>query len=179
MASSAQADAVVLSDYKKGVVSEVVAARVIEVAVAHGKPVVVDPKGRDYAKYRGATVITPNADEAGQAANVPIEGESDLLEAASRLSAACDGAALLVTRGAAGMTLFTRDSRLDVPTRARDVYDVTGAGDTVVAMLAVALGRDMPLEQAVVLANAAAGIVVGKVGTSTVTLEELERGMVG
>lgn len=175
----AQADAVVLSDYKKGVVSEVLAARMIEVAVAHGKPVVVDPKGRDYAKYRGATVITPNADEAGQAANVPVEGESDLLEAASRLSTTCDGAALLVTRGAAGMTLFTRDSRLDVPTRARDVYDVTGAGDTVVAMLAVALGRDMPLEQAVVLANAAAGIVVGKVGTSTVTLEELERGMVG
>jgi rfaE bifunctional protein kinase chain/domain len=174
-----QADAVVLSDYRKGVVSETVARRVIDAAVASGKPVVVDPKGLDYTKYRGATVITPNANDAGQAANVHIEGDQDLLEAANRLSAACDGAALLVTRGAAGMTLFSGAGRLDVPTRARDVYDVTGAGDTVVAMLAVALGRDRTLEQAVALANATAGIVVGKVGTSTVTLEELGRSMAG
>lgn len=174
-----QSDAVVLSDYKKGVVSETVAGHVIEVAVANGKPVVVDPTGRDYTVYRGATVITPNAEEAGHAAHVHIEGEEDLLEAATRLSAACDGAALLVTRGAAGMTLFCGNDPLNVPTQARDVYDVTGAGDTVVAMLAVALGRHRTLEEAVVLANAAAGIVVGKVGTSTVTLEELERGIAG
>jgi rfaE bifunctional protein kinase chain/domain len=171
----ADVDAVVLSDYRKGVVSETVARRVIDAAIAHGKPVVVDPKGVDYAKYRGATVITPNAHDAGQAANVHIEDERDLLEAANRLSLACDGAALLVTRGAAGMTLFNGAGRLDVPTRARDVYDVTGAGDTVVAMLAVALGRHRTLQQAVTLANATAGIVVGKVGTSTVTLDELER----
>ena len=175
----AQVDAVVLSDYRKGVVSEAVARRVIDAAVGGGKPVVVDPKGVDYARYRGATVITPNAHDAGQAANVHIETEQDLVEAASRLSAACDGAALLVTRGAAGMTLFSGAGRLDVPARARDVYDVTGAGDTVVATLAVALGRGRRLEEAVALANIAAGIVVGKVGTSTVTLEELERAITG
>ena len=167
------ADAVVLSDYGKGVVSERVSRGVIDAAVAAGKPVVVDPKGRDYERYRGATVITPNAHDAGQAANLHIEGDHDLIEAARRLSDACDGAAMLVTRGAIGMSLFTASGRVDVPTRARDVYDVTGAGDTVVATLAVALGRDVLLEHAVHLANAAAGLVVGKMGTSTVTLEEL------
>jgi D-beta-D-heptose 7-phosphate kinase/D-beta-D-heptose 1-phosphate adenosyltransferase len=86
----------------------------------------------------------------------------------------CDGAALLVTRGAAGMSLFQDGGRFDVGTRARDVYDVTGAGDTVVAMLAVALGRGVALPEAVRLANAAAGVVVGKVGTSTVSLEEVQ-----
>lgn len=174
-----QVDAIVLSDYRKGVVSEAVALGVIDMAVANGRPVIVDPKGLDYTRYRGATVITPNAHDAGQAANLHIDSEQDLVEAAMRLSAACDGAALLVTRGAAGMTLFSGAGRLDIPTRAREVYDVTGAGDTVVAMLAVALARDWELEQAVVLANAAAGIVVGKVGTSTVTLDELERWLAG
>ncbi len=175
----AGADAVVLSDYRKGVVSEAVARSVIDAAVGEGKPVIVDPKGLDYARYRRATVITPNAHDAGQAANVHIDSEDDLLEAARRLSKACEGAALLVTRGAAGMSLFSDAGRFDVPTRARDVYDVTGAGDTVVAMLAVALGRGRTLEQAVGLANAAAGIVVGKVGTSTVTLQELARSIEG
>ena len=170
-----EADAIVLSDYAKGVVSEGVARRVIELAREHGKPVVVDPKGIDYAKYRGATVITPNAHDAGRAANVHVHGYEDLLEVARRLSAACDGAALLVTRGAAGMTLFTNAHPVDIPAEAHAVYDVTGAGDTVVAVLAVALARSLPLEDAVRLANAAAGIVVGKVGTATVTLEELER----
>lgn len=172
-------EAVVLSDYRKGVVSETIARSVIDAARAAGRPVIVDPKATDYSRYRGATLITPNAHDAGQAANVHIESEDDLLEAVRRLSASCDGAALLVTRGAAGMTLFNAESRMDVPARALDVYDVTGAGDTVVATLAVALGRSVPLEQAVELANAAAAVVVGKVGTSTVTLEELERAVAG
>ena len=170
-----EADAVVLSDYAKGVVSSGLARRVIELAHEHEKPVVVDPKGIDYAKYRGATVITPNAHDAGRAANVHVHDYDDLLEVARRLSASCDGAALLVTRGAAGMTLFTNAHPVDIPAEAQAVYDVTGAGDTVVAVLAVALARSLPLEEAVRLANAAAGIVVGKVGTATVTLEELER----
>ena len=168
-----EADAVVISDYRKGVVSPAVAQGVIEVARRAGKPVVVDPKGIDYANYRGATVLTPNAHDAGLAANVHIEGDDDLLKAARRLSELCGDAALLVTRGAAGMSLFASDGRIDVPAQARAVYDVTGAGDTVVAVLAVALGRGVPLPEAVDLANAAAGIVVGKVGTSTVTLDEI------
>lgn len=168
-----EADAVVISDYRKGVVSAAVAQGIIAAAAAAGKPVVVDPKGLDYANYRGATVITPNAHDAAQAANVHMENEDDLLKAARRLSELCGDAALLITRGAAGMTLFAGNGRIEVPAEARSVYDVTGAGDTVVAVLAVALGRGLPLVDAVGLANTAAGIVVGKVGTSTVTLEEL------
>jgi D-beta-D-heptose 7-phosphate kinase/D-beta-D-heptose 1-phosphate adenosyltransferase len=170
-------DVVVLSDYRKGVVSEHLAQALMDAAAAASKPVIVDPKGLDYAKYRGATIITPNALDAGQAANVHIEREEDLLEAARRLSDRCNGAALLVTRGAEGMTLFRPGGQVHFPTRAREVYDVTGAGDTVVCTLAVSLGRGMPMVEAVELANEAAGIVVSKVGTSTVSLEELERSL--
>jgi D-glycero-beta-D-manno-heptose-7-phosphate kinase len=169
-----QVASVVLSDYAKGVVSPSLARRVIELGRTHGKPVVVDPKGTDYAKYSGATVMTPNAHDAGRAANVHVEAYEDLLEVARRLADVCDDTALLVTRGAAGMTLLTSDGPVDIAAEAHEVYDVTGAGDTVVAVLAVALGAGMPLEEAVRLANAAAGLVVGKVGTATVTLEELE-----
>ena len=170
----AEADALLISDYGKGVVSEGAAADAIEAARAHSKPIVVDSKGVHYSKYKGATVITPNVHDAERASNVRIEGEEHLREAARRLSDACGGAALLITRGAAGMTLFSVEHPLHVPAEAQEVYDVTGAGDTVVAVLAVALGRGVPLPDAVRLANAAAGIVVGKVGTSTVSLGELE-----
>jgi rfaE bifunctional protein kinase chain/domain len=169
-----EADALLISDYGKGVVSATVARASIDAARAAGKPVVVDAKGIHYSNYRGATVITPNVHDAGRAANVHIEDEDHLREAARRLSEACGGAALLITRGASGMTLFSVDHPIHVPTEAKEVYDVTGAGDTVVAVIAVALGRDLPLPDAVRLANAAAGKVVGKVGTSTVTLAELE-----
>jgi D-beta-D-heptose 7-phosphate kinase/D-beta-D-heptose 1-phosphate adenosyltransferase len=170
----AEVDAVVVSDYRKGVITEGVARAVIQAAVASGKPVVVDPKGLDYARYRGATVLTPNVHDAALTANLHVDSDEDLVRVAERLSAVCDGAALLITRGAAGMSLFQDGGRFDVGTRARDVYDVTGAGDTVVAMLAVALGRGVALPEAVRLANAAAGVVVGKVGTSTVSLEEVQ-----
>ena len=169
-----EADALLISDYGKGVVSPAVAKGSIDAARGASKPVVVDAKGIHYSNYRGATVITPNLQDAGRAANVHIEKEEDLREAARRLTEACGGAALLITRGAAGMTLFSVEHPLDVPAETQEVYDVTGAGDTVVAVLAVALARDVPLPDAVGLANAAAGIVVGKVGTSTVALSELE-----
>jgi rfaE bifunctional protein kinase chain/domain len=168
------ADAVVLSDYDKGVLSPRVAHEVIAAAARAGKPVVVDPKGRDYAKYRGATVLTPNTLDAGTAAGVTIEERADLLTAVERLGEVLEGSALLITQGADGMTLFAGGESFHVPTRAREVYDVTGAGDTVVAMLAIALGCGIGLEQAVELANAAAGLAVAKVGTSTVKLEELQ-----
>jgi rfaE bifunctional protein kinase chain/domain len=173
----AEVDAIVVSDYRKGVITERLARAVIDAAAAAGKPVVVDPKSLDYRFYRGATVITPNVHDAGLTANVHVESDADLLEVANRLSRACEGVALLITRGPAGMSLFDGSSRLDVPTRARAVYDVTGAGDTVVAMLAVALGRGIPLSEAVPLANAAAGVVVGKVGTSTVSLAEVQESL--
>lgn len=167
------ADAVVLSDYGKGVVSEAVAQGVIGAAREAGKPVVVDSKGLHFSRYRGATVITPNQPDAAKASNVHVETEEDLREAVRRLAEATAGAALLITRGARGMSLFQGDDAVHIPTVARDVFDVTGAGDTVVATLAVGLGRGLPLTEAMRLANAAAGVVVGKVGTATVSLDEL------
>jgi D-beta-D-heptose 7-phosphate kinase/D-beta-D-heptose 1-phosphate adenosyltransferase len=168
------ADVLILSDYGKGVVGDDVAAAAIAAAAELDKPIVVDSKGRSYEKFRGATVLTPTVQDAGRAANVRIEGDEDLAEAATRLSQATGGAALLVTRGAAGMSLFWDGEPLHIPTEAREVYDVTGAGDTVVAVLGAALGAGLSLPDAVRQANAAAGIVVGKVGTSTVSLAELE-----
>ncbi len=168
-----RADVVVVSDYAKGVVSAELAQGVIEAAREAEKPVVVDPKGSDYSKYRGATVITPNIGDAKRAANLAPDGFVELGEIARRLAAAVPGTSLLITRGSEGMSLVSDSGSIDVDAAAKDVYDVTGAGDTVVAALAVALGSGLPLEDAVRLANAAAGVVVGKVGTASVTLGEL------
>jgi len=165
-------DCVVLSDYGKGVITDAVAQSVISAARAASTPVVVDPKGLRFTKYAGATVITPNHLELAQAAHVQIGSQAELVSAAERLAGECQ-ASLLVTRGAAGMSLVGAGGRFDVPARARDVFDVTGAGDTVVAVLAAALGRGLALKQAVVLANAAASVAVGKVGTVAVTSAEL------
>jgi D-glycero-beta-D-manno-heptose-7-phosphate kinase len=165
------ASALVVSDYGKGAVS----SRVAEAAIASsgGGAVVVDPKGGNYSKYRGATVITPNVHELELATRVHITHDETLAEAAALLRAQLDGTALLVTRGADGMSLFGDGKRVDIPADAHSVYDVTGAGDTVVAVLATALGAGAELEDAARLANRAAGIVVGKVGTATVELSEL------
>jgi rfaE bifunctional protein kinase chain/domain len=168
-------DAVVLSDYAKGVVSPLVAARVIEGARARGKPVIVDPKGIDYAKYRGATVLTPNLHDAERAAHFTVNAHDDVLEVGRRLAEILPESLLLITRGAEGMSLISSSGVVEVDAATHDVYDVTGAGDTVVATLAVALARQIRVEDAVRLANAAAGIVVSKVGTATVTLDELTR----
>jgi D-beta-D-heptose 7-phosphate kinase/D-beta-D-heptose 1-phosphate adenosyltransferase len=167
------AGAVVLSDYAKGVVTERLARSVIDVARAQGCPVVVDPKGRDYSKYRGATVLTPNTHDAELAAHATIDSYQQLLDVGRRLVASLDGAHLLLTRGSEGMTLIGAGDSLDIDAEARAVYDVTGAGDTVVAVLAAALASGAGLEQAIRLANSAAGIAVGKVGTTAVTAAEL------
>jgi D-glycero-beta-D-manno-heptose-7-phosphate kinase len=167
--------AIILSDYAKGVVSERVAQEVIGLASAHGRPVIVDPKGHDYVKYRGATVITPNVHEAERAAHHPVETDHDLRVVAQRLSDTLGGTALLVTRGADGMTLFGAGDVLDIAAEAQDVYDVTGAGDTVAAVLAASLAAGASLEVAVALANTAAGIAVSKVGTTPVNIAELRQ----
>ena len=168
-----EVDVVVVSDYAKGVVSAELAQALIRGARGRGKPVVVDPKGSDYSKYEGATVITPNIADAKRAANVAPDSFVELAEVARGLADVVPGSSLLITRGSQGMSLISDGGSIDVPAAAQDVYDVTGAGDTVVAALAVALGSELALEEAVRLANAAAGIVVSKVGTASVTLEEL------
>ena len=168
------ADAVVISDYAKGLVTERLAQEAIRIATAAGKPVIADPKGPNFMKYRGASVVTPNLGEAEQAAGLRIAGEEGLREAARRLREALGGGALLVTRGAQGMSLFTgSEPPLDVPASGRTVFDVTGAGDAVVGVLALALAGGVALDVAVHLANAAGGVVVAKVGTASVSPGEL------
>jgi D-beta-D-heptose 7-phosphate kinase/D-beta-D-heptose 1-phosphate adenosyltransferase len=170
-------DACILSDYGKGVVSSRAAEHVIRTARKVDKPVIVDPKGTNYVKYRGAAVIKPNIHEVQQVLKEEIEDDAGLLEASRRLVELLEGSAVLITRGPEGMSLFREGlAPLHIATVARRVFDVTGAGDTVVSTLALALAAGAALEQAVHLANLAAGIVVGKRGTATVTLEELRQG---
>ena len=168
-----EADAVVLSDYAKGVITPRSAEGIIQMARKAGKPIVVDPKGRDYRKYRGATVVTPNVHEARLAVGSP-DGLDNLSEIGRQLLSLLAGSAILITRGSDGMTLFPCNSGLThVPARARAVADVTGAGDTVVATLSLALAAGSTLEEAAQLANIAAGIVVERRGTATTSLGEL------
>jgi len=164
----------VVSDYLKGVLTARVLQAIISIGRSKSIPVVVDPKGSDYSKYRGATIITPNRKEAEQAAGTPIVDDVSLLAAAATLLDKLQLAALLITRSEAGMSLFRADgATLHIPTVAREVYDVTGAGDTVLAVLSLGLASGMSLEDAAALANAAAGIAVGKLGTSTVSPAEI------
>lgn len=166
------AQACVLSDYAKGMITPEIAAFAIDRAHAAGVPVIVDPKQPSFAAYRGATVITPNLHELEAAAHgvAPFHIE----RAVASVQADIAGAALLVTRSADGMTLFrTGAAAFHVAAHAREVFDVTGAGDTVVATIALALAARVPLERAVELASIAAAISVSKRGTSTVSPQEL------
>jgi rfaE bifunctional protein kinase chain/domain len=165
------ADVLVLSDYGKGALSQV--AAMIEYARAHNKVILVDPKGEDYEKYRGATVITPNRSELRQVVGRWAD-ENDLTRRAQDLRRSLGIDALLLTRSEEGMSLFTDQGVSHVRAQAREVFDVSGAGDTVIATLAVALAAQWPLDRAMALANRAGGIVVGKLGTATVTSEELQ-----
>ena len=166
--------AVVVSDYAKGVVTAAVAQAAIAAAKQRGIPVVVDPKQRDFTVYRGATVITPNLGELERAAGAGTATAAELATAVARITPIIAGAALLVTRGADGMTLYRDGAPVHhVAATAREVFDVTGAGDTVVATLALALAAGASIETAMGLASAAAGVSVSKPGTSTVTADEL------
>jgi D-beta-D-heptose 7-phosphate kinase/D-beta-D-heptose 1-phosphate adenosyltransferase len=167
----AAAGAVILSDYNKGALTD--PQRLIQAARKSGTPVLVDPKGTDFAPYKGATLITPNLAEFEAVVGYCKDDET-LLAKGKALLEEHDLTALLVTRSEKGMTLIQRDVEpLTLPTRAREVYDVTGAGDTVISVLATALAAGQSLEHATAFANIAAGIVVGKLGTATVTSDEL------
>ncbi len=165
--------ACVLSDYAKGVLTENLLHSIISLCKQASIPVIVDPKGHRYSRYRGATVVTPNTIEANLAAG-NYEGDMTLEQVADRLQGEIGDGTLLITRGAEGMALFRQNTCvMHIPAQARTVYDVTGAGDTVVAVLALLLSIGMDMEAAARMANYAAGIVVGKVGTACVELEEL------
>jgi rfaE bifunctional protein kinase chain/domain len=144
----------------------------IELARAAGKPVLIDPKGTDYSRYAGASLITPNRSELAQAAGA-WQGEEALAAKVRALREQLQLDALLLTRSEEGMTLFDPQGALHVSAHAREVFDVTGAGDTVIATMAVLLAAGMPVREAVPHANRAGGIVVAKFGTATVSYEEL------
>ena len=168
------ADVAVISDYAKGVVTAEVATATIATAQRHGKPVLVDPKGLDYEKYAGASVITPNLAELQQAVNTTVTSDDDIVDAARVLAARLGGdTAILVTRGPDGMTLVRRTGVWHLPTEAEAVYDVTGAGDTVLACLAAALAAGADMADAAAIANRAAAVVVRRLGTCVVSLTDL------
>ncbi|PPD42940.1 MAG: bifunctional heptose 7-phosphate kinase/heptose 1-phosphate adenyltransferase [Methylobacter sp.] len=169
-------DVLVFSDYGKGTLAEI--SVLIDIAKTAGLKVLVDPKGTDFSRYANADVITPNLGELQ--AVVGVCADEQALQARGRkLIADHHIATLLLTRGEAGMTLVQRDSSHSLPAQAKDVFDVTGAGDTVIAVMSLCMAVDMPLVEAMYLANLAGGIVVGKLGTSSVSNEELARAMHG
>jgi D-beta-D-heptose 7-phosphate kinase/D-beta-D-heptose 1-phosphate adenosyltransferase len=171
--ASAECDIVILSDYGKGVLTDRTLRAAIEAAKAAGRRVVVDPKRTDFSAYRGADIVTPNRSELSRASGLPTETDAQVEQAAHKIADQFGGA-LLVTRSEQGMSFFDgRRPALHVPTVAREVFDVSGAGDTVVATLATALAAGFDIAEAILLANHAAGLVVAKAGTATVSFNEL------
>ena len=167
-------DAVILSDYGKGVISEQLIREVLQIVKKNGKIVSVDPKVDNFSLYKEVTVITPNNEEASRASGIRIQDEDTLLRAGEILLNRLACKLLLITRGEEGMTLFESDGEVThIPTIAKEVYDVTGAGDTVISVMTLALTCGATLKEASAIANFAAGIVVGEVGTATVTKDEL------
>lgn len=169
-------DAIVISDYSKGVVSEELLKEVLR--VAGGKIIVVDPKIGNFQFYTGITAITPNHHEAAEGAGIKIDNENDVVTAGQILLERLKCKSVLITRGEEGMSLFEQNGDVThIPTVAKEVYDVTGAGDTVISAFTLALAADAGFKEAAHLSNYSAGIVVGKVGTATVTADEIREVM--
>ncbi len=165
---------VILSDYGKGMLSPEFINSIVEMARERGLHVAVDPKGRDYRRYAGVTVVTPNQKEASDASGIVIEDDPSAKAAAGKLQEMVGGEAIVITRGAGGVSVFPRDNTLThIPARAREVYDVTGAGDTFIAVFGLGLFSGAKYFEAAELGNAAAGVVVGHVGVAAVTMEEV------
>lgn len=175
----ADCGALVLSDYGKGVLSDAVLAQAFALAKARGVPAIVDPKRKTLADYRGAALITPNRRELSEAVRLPCETDAEA-QAAADEAIAESGAAILLTRSEKGMSLFRADKpAIHLQAEAREVFDVSGAGDTVVSVIAAGLGAGLSIERTMRIANTAAGIVVAKVGTATTTAEEIAAAMSG
>ena len=170
----ADANAFVVSDYDKGSVTTRILELILPFAAERGIPVLIDPKIRNFASYKPATLVTPNHHEALRLTNIEENTDESLTHAARQILSQLGCDAVLITRGERGMMLVETESEpVYVPTVAREVYDVTGAGDTVIATLAASLAAGSSMSEAAMLANHAAGIVVGKVGTATATALEL------
>jgi len=163
---------IILSDYGKGVLTTKLTQDIIKIANKNGVKVLVDPKGKDYSKYKGAYTLTPNKKEAIEATNIDIKDENSLINSLKTLKEQCNLEVSLITLSEQGIAIF-EDSLTIKPTAAREVYDVTGAGDTVIASIAFALGNDLGIKEAIYFANLSAGVVVGKLGSATATLDEI------
>ncbi|MBI3440993.1 MAG: D-glycero-beta-D-manno-heptose-7-phosphate kinase [Proteobacteria bacterium] len=169
-----KADTVILSDYKKGLLTNKVVAAAITVAHQHGKPVIVDPKGQDFSRYQGATIITPNRKELEIASGLKTGTIDEIRAAALKLIMDCGIETILVTCGKDGMLLVSKDTPpVHIPARVREVYDVSGAGDTAIATFSAGIAVGLPIKNAALLSNIAAGIVVGKSGTATARPDEI------
>ncbi len=166
-------DAVVLSDYGKGVLSQELCQGIIKLCNKEDVKVLVDPKGSDYSKYSGAYLLTPNKKEAITATSIDIKDKESLKKALLKLKQECDLAISLITLSEDGIATYDNEMKI-FPTVAKEVYDVTGAGDTVIASIALALSAGKSIDEAAAFANLAAGVVVGKIGSATVTLDEIE-----
>ncbi len=178
--SAKRCGAMLLSDYAKGVLGPKVIAAAIQAGRDRGIPVLVDPKGHDYLKYRGADLLTPNLREASLAVGAPITDEEELRRAGRKLIKLCGLKALTITLGPEGMAVIRpRGKVIRIPARAREVFDVTGAGDTSIATLTLGLAAGLGLDDAATLANHAGGIVVGKLGVATVSPVELKTALAG
>ncbi len=168
-----QADIVILSDYAKGTLSDDLCSRIIQLASRHGLATLVDPKRKNWSAFSGATIITPNRSELTMFTGMPCDTDEEA-EAAAAIAYLETGAGILLTRSERGMSFFKGEEKpTHIPTAAREVFDVSGAGDTVMAALALGLGSSLPIEQVMRIANLAAAIAVGKVGTAVVTEKEL------
>lgn len=169
-----ESDAVILSDYGKGLATEKFCRKIIETAHAKNIPVLVDPKGSDWEKYKGADYITPNIKELGEAFGTKIANrESEILSAAQKLMKSFDIKNILATRSEKGMTLVSHEGVYSIPTKAREVFDVSGAGDTVISVFTAGIASGLSSKDASVLSNLAAGIGVGKLGTYAVSNKEI------
>ncbi len=175
-----ETQATIISDYAKGFLSDSLLRRVIDLANEKGNEVLVDPKGKDYSKYSRASLLTPNRREAADACGLEESSQQMVDVAGNKLLTDLDLKSVLITQGEDGMTLFSKTGEpFHLNTLAREVYDVTGAGDTVIASLAVSIGAGADLKTAANIANTAAGLVVEQVGTTAISLPELRKALVG
>jgi rfaE bifunctional protein kinase chain/domain len=176
----AGADLIILSDYDKGLITKPLVRKVVRLAKENGTMVLADPKALDFSKYENVSVLTPNKKEAGLAANMDIKTDVDLYAAGRKLMEQVRLEKLLITCGKEGMVLFeTGEKPKTIASKARQVYDVSGAGDTVISLLGLGLASGANFYDSAMLANAAAGIVVGKLGTATASVEELKQVLAG
>jgi D-beta-D-heptose 7-phosphate kinase/D-beta-D-heptose 1-phosphate adenosyltransferase len=168
-----EVDGLIIEDYEKGIVTPYLVKKIVELGKKYKKIIVVDPKEKHFSYYKGVTAITPNRDEASKAVGFEIKDEKTLMKAGNRLLKKLDCKAILLTLGEDGICLFYKNKFYHIPTMAREVYDVSGAGDTVVAVFTLAYSSGLSLEESAYLANQSAGIVVAKVGIAVISDKEL------